>query len=219
MDPPQVEENRWQHANDGVVPQDGVFAASSTIEHPLVAHQHLPAHTQGTPCNARPQPPPCLQGPPEHIAFCLVCHASTFGGLIGSFDSIVSQLRRDTGCKIHCEDSVATTEDRVIRSPHCPLKLVDGYVDVSNMQEAVVRVFKRVWELKVEKANRAVNSGSIFSKLLAHTLRRMALSLAKEGEEEAVEGDVVEVVRIACRSWWSSGRGEGAVEIEELVMR
>ncbi|KAL2318321.1 hypothetical protein Fmac_032197 [Flemingia macrophylla] len=158
------------------------------------------AHTQGTPRNARPQPPPRLQGPPGHIAFRLVCHAYTFGGLIGSFDSIVSQLRRDTDCKIHCEDSVAATEDRVIRSPHCPLKLADGHVDVSNTQEVVVRVFKRVWELKVEKANRVVNSGPIFSKLLAHTLRRMALSLAKEGEEEAAEGDVVEAARIACRS-------------------
>ncbi|KAL2337911.1 hypothetical protein Fmac_012357 [Flemingia macrophylla] len=187
--------------------------------HPLVAHQHLPAHTQGTPRNARPQPPPRLQGPPGHIAFRLVCQASTFGGLIGSFDSIVSQLRRDTGCKIHCEDSVAATEDRVILSPHRPLELTDGHVDVSNTQEAVVRVFKRVWELKAEKANRAVNSDPIFSKLLAHTLRRMALSLAKEGEEEAAEGDDVEAARIACRSWGSSGRGEGAVEIEELVMQ
>ncbi|KAL2318882.1 hypothetical protein Fmac_032758 [Flemingia macrophylla] len=117
---------------------------------PLVAYQHLPAHTQGTPRNARPQPPPRLQGPPGHI--------------IGSFDSIVSQLRRDIDCKIHCEDSVAATEEHVILvigsfSPHRPLELADGHVDFSNTQEAVVRVFKRVWELKAEKANKAVNNG------------------------------------------------------------
>ncbi|CAI8595510.1 unnamed protein product [Vicia faba] len=51
---------------------------------------------------------------PGQIAFRLVCHSSTVGGLIGSSGSIVSQLRRETGCKIHCEDAVDGTDDRVI---------------------------------------------------------------------------------------------------------
>ncbi|TKY69973.1 KH domain-containing protein [Spatholobus suberectus] len=113
---------------------------------------------------------------PGQIAFRLVCHASIVGGLIGSSGSIVSQLRRETGCKIHCEDSPASTEDRVILvigslSPRKGLELGDGEVEVSNAQEAVVRVFERVWELEADKgvnANRAVN-GEVFSKLLAHT--------------------------------------------------
>ncbi|KAL2341406.1 hypothetical protein Fmac_009346 [Flemingia macrophylla] len=140
------------------------------------------------PRNARPQPPPPPQNHtarpkrpvfkvlPGPIAFCLVCHTSIVDGLIRSSDSIVSQLRRDTGCKIHYEDSVAAIEDRIILvigslSPHCPLELVDGHVDVSNTQKAVVRVF---------------------------------------------ESDDIEVARIACWSWWSLGRGEGTIEIEEL---
>ncbi|KAL2348997.1 hypothetical protein Fmac_002997 [Flemingia macrophylla] len=134
-------------------------------------------HHETTPSPKRKAPRPkrpvfkVLQG---QIAFRLVCHASTVGGLIGSSGSIVSQLRRDTGCKIHCEDSVAATEDRVILvigslSQRRALELADGHVDVSNAQEAVVRVFERVWELEAEKANRAVNSGEVFSKLLAHT--------------------------------------------------
>ncbi|CAJ1931258.1 unnamed protein product [Sphenostylis stenocarpa] len=113
---------------------------------------------------------------PGQIAFRLVCHASIVGGLIGSSGSIVSQLRRETACKIHCEDSLSSGEDRVILvigslSPLKGLQLGDGEVDVSNAQEAVVRVFERVWELEAEKgvnSNRAVN-GEVFSKLLAHT--------------------------------------------------
>ncbi|KAL2321791.1 hypothetical protein Fmac_026170 [Flemingia macrophylla] len=139
------------------------------------------------------------QGPPGHIAFHLVCHASTFSGLIGSSDSIVSQLRRDTGCKIHCEDSVAATETASSLSSAPSHRTAP-----SNSSMAT---------------STAVNSSVVFSKLLAHTLCRLALSLAKEGEEKAVEGDDVEAARIACRSWWSPGRGERAVEIEELVTR
>ncbi|KAK7309586.1 hypothetical protein RJT34_06437 [Clitoria ternatea] len=113
---------------------------------------------------------------PGQIAFRLVCHASIVGGLIGSSGSIVSQLRRETGCKIHCENAVPTTDDRVILvigslSPRKGLDLGDGEVEVSNAQEAAVRVFDRVWELEAEKggnANRSVN-GDVLCKLLAHT--------------------------------------------------
>ncbi|XP_073220584.1 KH domain-containing protein HEN4 isoform X2 [Cicer arietinum] len=110
---------------------------------------------------------------PGQIAFRLVCHSSTVGGLIGSSGSIVSQLRRETGCKIHCEDSVAGTDDRVILvigtiSPLKGIALGDGEVEVSNAQEGVVRVFERVWELEGEKG---VNNSNreVFGKLLAHT--------------------------------------------------
>ncbi|KAH1234407.1 KH domain-containing protein HEN4 [Glycine max] len=114
---------------------------------------------------------------PGQIAFRLVCHASIVGGLIGSSGSIVSQLRRETACKIHCEDSLSSAEDRVILvigsvSPRKGLQLGDGgEVEVSSAQEAIVRVFERVWGLEAEKgvnSNRAVNS-EVFSKLLAHT--------------------------------------------------
>ncbi|KAL5078951.1 hypothetical protein RYX36_007372 [Vicia faba] len=118
---------------------------------------------------------------PGQIAFRLVCHSSTVGGLIGSSGSIVSQLRRETGCKIHCEDAVDGTDDRVILVigsllPRKGFAVGDGELQVSNAQEAVVRVFERIWELETEKG---VNSNSnsnnrgmdveVFGKLLARS--------------------------------------------------
>ncbi|CAK8537123.1 unnamed protein product [Lathyrus sativus] len=114
---------------------------------------------------------------PGQIAFRLVCHSSTVGGLIGSSGSIVSQLRRETGCKIHCEDSVDGTDDRVILVigsllTRKGIAVGDGEVQVSNAQEAVVRVFERIWELEEEKGVHSNNSGmnvEVFGKLLAHS--------------------------------------------------
>ncbi|KAK7366887.1 hypothetical protein VNO80_08890 [Phaseolus coccineus] len=139
-------------------------------------HETTPSSKRTAVANPHRSKRPVFKVLPGQIAFRLVCHASIVGGLIGSSGSIVSQLRRETGCKIHCEDSLASAEDRVILvigslSPRKGLQLGDGEVDVSNAQEAVVRVFERVWELEAEKgvnSNRAVN-GEVFFKLLAHT--------------------------------------------------
>ncbi|BAT99434.1 hypothetical protein LR48_Vigan319s000100 [Vigna angularis] len=139
-------------------------------------HETTPSSKRTVAANPHRSKRPVFKVLPGQIAFRLVCHASIVGGLIGSSGSIVSQLRRETACKIHCEDSTASAEDRVILvigslSPRKGLQLGDGEVDVSNAQEAVVRVFERVWELEAEKginSNRAVN-GEVFSKLLAHT--------------------------------------------------
>ncbi|KAG5059179.1 hypothetical protein JHK87_000208 [Glycine soja] len=141
-------------------------------------HQTTPSPKRSnTTTTNRSSKRPVFKVLPGQIAFRLVCHASTVGGLIGSSGSIVSQLRRETGCKIHCEDSLSSAEDRVILvigslSPRKGLLLGDGgEVEVSSAQEAVVRVFERVWDLEAEKgvnSNRAVN-GEVFSKLLAHT--------------------------------------------------
>ncbi|MED6137997.1 hypothetical protein PIB30_070217 [Stylosanthes scabra] len=139
-------------------------------------HHHQYAHLKRNNRTKRP----VFKVLPGQIAFRLVCHASTVGGLIGSSGSIVSQLRRDTGCKIHCEDSVSGTDDRVILviGPVLPRKgvaLSDGdveLVEISSAQEAVLRVFDRICELDAEKglnnANRVVN-GEVTCKLLAHT--------------------------------------------------
>ncbi|QCD90729.1 poly [Vigna unguiculata] len=139
-------------------------------------HETTPSSKRTVAANLHRSKRPVFKVLPGQIAFRLVCHASIVGGLIGSSGSIVSQLRRETACKIHCEDSPGSAEDRVILvigslSPRKGLQLGDGEVDVSNAQEAVVRVFERVWELEAEKgvnSNRAVN-GEVFSKLLAHT--------------------------------------------------
>ncbi|KAL1315690.1 hypothetical protein AAHE18_15G002700 [Arachis hypogaea] len=151
-------------------------SASAAVEPDYNHHHHQYAQLKRNNRTKRPVFK-VLQG---QIAFRLVCHASTVGGLIGSSGSIVSQLRRDTGCKIHCEDSVSGTDDRVILviGPVLPRKgvaLSDGdvdLVDVSSAQEAVLRVFERICELEMEKGfnnpNRVVN-GEVTCKLLAHT--------------------------------------------------
>ncbi|KAJ1382146.1 Tetratricopeptide-like helical domain superfamily [Sesbania bispinosa] len=150
--------------------QDPTSAAAETDQ------QHQPPPPSSSKRSNRAKRP-VFKVLPGQIAFRLVCHASIVGGLIGSSGSIVSQLRRETGCKIHCEDSVAGTEDRVILvigslSPRKGLALGDGVeVEVSNAQEAAVRVFERVWELEADKGfnpNRAIN-GEVMCKLLAHT--------------------------------------------------
>lgn len=119
---------------------------------------------------------------PGQIGFRLVCHAFTVGGLIGNSGSIVSQLRRETACRIHCIDPTSCTDDRVVLVigsllPRKGITLVgvagedDGCereVEVSNAQEAILRVFERIWELEAEKGGKAVN-GEAWCKLLAHT--------------------------------------------------
>ncbi|KAK7252446.1 hypothetical protein RIF29_36386 [Crotalaria pallida] len=120
---------------------------------------------------------------PGQIAFRIVCHASIVGGLIGSSGTVVSNLRRETGCKIHCEDSPPDAEYRTILvigsiSNRKGVNLIgaaegggdgDAEVEVSSAQEAVLRVYERVWELEADKGNRVVNNGEVFCKLLAHT--------------------------------------------------
>jgi poly(rC)-binding protein 2/3/4 len=71
---------------------------------------------------------------------------------------------------------VAGTEDRVILVigsilPKKGIPVGSGEIEVSGAQEAVVRVFERIWELENEKgvnSNRGVNV-EVFGKLLAHS--------------------------------------------------
>lgn len=133
-------------------------------------HHHHPPPSSAKRTNKTKRP--VFKVLPGQIAFRLVCHSSIVGGLIGSSGSIVSQLRRETGCKIHCEDFVPGTEDRVILvigslSPRKGIALGDGEMEVSNAQEAVVRVFERIWELESENGGNF--NREVFGKLLAHT--------------------------------------------------
>ncbi|KAF1861803.1 hypothetical protein Lal_00026252 [Lupinus albus] len=116
---------------------------------------------------------------PGQIAFRIVCHSSIIGGLIGSSGSFVSSLRRETGCKIHCEESVPATEERtilvigsILSRKGVTLIGVEGdggEVEVSNAQEALLRIYERIWELEVEKVKRVVLNREVLCKLLAHT--------------------------------------------------
>ncbi|KAF7809402.1 KH domain-containing protein HEN4 [Senna tora] len=159
------------------------LTSSGDHDHPIQTHSNVPTFKRTSNRAKRP----VFKVLPGQIGFRLLCHASIVGGLIGNAGAIVSQLRRQTACIIHCIDPISFTDDRVILvigslSPRKSITLVgvagedDGCekdVEVSNAQEAILRVFERVWEMEAEKgasasASKAIN-GEVCCKLLAHT--------------------------------------------------
>ncbi|KAK8717370.1 hypothetical protein V6N13_044641 [Hibiscus sabdariffa] len=94
---------------------------------------------------------------PGQVSFRVICHASSIGGVIGSSGAVVSQLRRETNSRIHCEESVRGSDHRVILIVGSGwvqrrFSLGEGEVcDVSCAQEAMIRVFERVWEVEAER--------------------------------------------------------------------
>lgn len=105
----------------------------------------------------RQAPPPKIVPLPGQVSFRVICHASSIGGLIGSSGAVVSQLRRETSSRIHCEESVGGSDHRVILvvgsgSVERQFSLGEGEVCyVSCAQEAMIRVFQRVWEVEAER--------------------------------------------------------------------
>ncbi|GMY35744.1 KH domain-containing protein HEN4-like [Fagus crenata] len=55
-----------------------------------------------------------LSTPPSHIAFCLLCHASRIGGVIGKFGTVIKNLQQSMVAKIRIEDAPLDSPDRVI---------------------------------------------------------------------------------------------------------
>ncbi|GMI68717.1 hypothetical protein like AT2G22600 [Hibiscus trionum] len=101
--------------------------------------------------------PPKIVPLPGQVSFRVICHASSIGGVIGSSGAVVSQLRRETNSRIHCEESVRGSDHRVILivgsgSVQRRFSLSEREVcDVSCAQEAMIRVFERVWEVEAER--------------------------------------------------------------------
>ncbi|KAH8503739.1 hypothetical protein H0E87_014851 [Populus deltoides] len=94
---------------------------------------------------------------PGQVAFRVVCHVSKIGALIGHSGSVISQIRLETGCLVHCEEAVKGSEHRAIvvagsASPERKIAVgEDETVEVSAAQEAVVRVLERMWEVDAVK--------------------------------------------------------------------
>ncbi|KAK3211135.1 hypothetical protein Dsin_015841 [Dipteronia sinensis] len=96
------------------------------------------------------------------VPFRIVCHVSVVGGLIGKAGSIISTISAETGCVIRCQEVVSGSDHRVVivvGSGSIDRKIVFFDTDwkegeecgeVSSAQEAVVRVFERVWEVEAE---------------------------------------------------------------------
>ncbi|KAI4314435.1 hypothetical protein L6164_027344 [Bauhinia variegata] len=145
-------------------------------------HKHYNHYRPGTFKRSHRPKRPVLKVLAGQIAFRLICHSSSISGLIGNSGFIVSQLRRETACRIHCEDSVPCTDDRVVIviGSVSPLKSItlasiageydaDEAVQVSSAQEAVLRVFERVWGLEAQKGDSKALNDEVCCKLLAHT--------------------------------------------------
>ncbi|GKB41138.1 KH domain-containing protein HEN4-like protein [Tanacetum coccineum] len=121
------------------------------------------------------QPQPPLIIPPNHICFRLLCHSSRIGGIIGKSGHVIKNLQTQTLTKIRVEDPVPLSDDRIITvigntqltktlSFNTTTGLVvnigsasgsynsddDDVFEVSDAQEALVRVFERVLEVAAE---------------------------------------------------------------------
>ncbi|KAB5547520.1 hypothetical protein DKX38_010926 [Salix brachista] len=100
---------------------------------------------------------PLIELQPGQVAFRVVCHVSKIGALIGYSGSVISRIRVETGCLIHCEEAVKGSEHRAIlvvgsASPERKIAVgEDETVEVSAAQEAVVRVLERMWEMDAQK--------------------------------------------------------------------
>ncbi|XP_012081696.1 KH domain-containing protein HEN4 isoform X2 [Jatropha curcas] len=101
---------------------------------------------------------------PGQVAYRVVCHFSIIGGLIGTSGSVISQIRRDTGCTIQCEPKVQGSDHRMIlvvgpASPGRRIAFKSTEDDdeeeekelISVAQDAVIRVCERMWEVEAQK--------------------------------------------------------------------
>ncbi|KAJ6367240.1 hypothetical protein OIU77_003579 [Salix suchowensis] len=100
---------------------------------------------------------PLIELQPGQVAFRVVCHVSKIGAIIGYSGSVISRIRVETGCLVHCEEAVQGSEHRAIlvvgsASPERKIAVgEDETVEVSAAQEAVVRVLERMWEMDAQK--------------------------------------------------------------------
>ncbi|XP_021274914.1 KH domain-containing protein HEN4 isoform X5 [Herrania umbratica] len=105
----------------------------------------------------RQGPPVTIVPLPGEVSFRIICHVSSIGGVIGNSGAVVSQLRRETSSRIHCEEPVRGSAHRVILivgsgSVERRFSLSEGEeCDVSCAQEAMVRVFERVWVVEAQR--------------------------------------------------------------------
>ncbi|KAH6822511.1 hypothetical protein C2S53_008988 [Perilla frutescens var. hirtella] len=125
------------------------------------------------------------------VAFRLLCHVHTAGGVIGNSGSIIKQLETLTGAKIRFEEGLPNCHERVVnvvgdaaleRQISVGGGEDDETVNASKAQEGLMRVFDRVLEVEgntgeVENGNDKEHHGNglIGCRLLAPTVQIGAL--------------------------------------------
>ncbi|KAM7515805.1 hypothetical protein LguiA_005388 [Lonicera macranthoides] len=92
---------------------------------------------------------------PGQVAFRLLCHTATAGGVIGHSGTVIKRLENDTGARIRLENTVPNCHERVINVigssamvRRIEIEGLGEMREVSQAQEALVRVFERVLEVE-----------------------------------------------------------------------
>ncbi|KAJ6367241.1 hypothetical protein OIU77_003580 [Salix suchowensis] len=100
---------------------------------------------------------PLIELPPGQVAFRVVLHVSKIDGLISHSGSVISRIRVETGCLVHCEEAVKGSEHRAFAvvgsaSPERKIAVGEGEtVEVSGAQEAVIMFLERMWGVDAKK--------------------------------------------------------------------
>ncbi|XP_062143606.1 RNA-binding KH domain-containing protein RCF3-like isoform X2 [Alnus glutinosa] len=97
---------------------------------------------------------------PSQAAFRFLIHVSATRGLLGQNGAGVSRIRRETAARIHCEAAAPGSDHRIVLVVGSALK---AQREVSSAQEAMLKVFERVWESAV-----AENEIEVWWKMVAH---------------------------------------------------
>uniref|UniRef100_A0A6N2LAB4 K Homology domain-containing protein n=1 Tax=Salix viminalis TaxID=40686 RepID=A0A6N2LAB4_SALVM len=100
---------------------------------------------------------PLIELQPGQVAFRVVFHVSKIDGLISHSGSVISRIRVETGCLVHCEEAVKGSEHRAFMvvgsaSPERKVAVGEGEtVEVSGAQEAVIMFLERMWGVDAKK--------------------------------------------------------------------
>ncbi|XWS54580.1 hypothetical protein CRYUN_Cryun10bG0101200 [Craigia yunnanensis] len=183
---------------------------STFLSIPIKRAMPDPTPSSNGPSKRSKLPSTPLYIPPGHVAFRLLCHVSRVGGVIGKSGNVIKQLQQVTGCKIRIEDASTESPDRVITimGPNAVnTKIVlnlgslgdgDGSrveeIDVSKVQEALVRVFERILEVAAESNGAAV--GMVSCRLLAE-VKQVGSVIGKGGKVvEKIRDDTGTKIRV-----------------------
>ncbi|KAL1364948.1 hypothetical protein AAHE18_03G253200 [Arachis hypogaea] len=135
---------------------------------------------------------------PRHATFRILCHASRIGGIIGKSGNVIKALQQATGAKIRVEDAPQESPDRVIFVV-APVSSsaggnggdgdsVDGSEEVSQAQEALVKVFERILDVAAEGDSSCLDDERVVS-------CRLLAEAAQVGSVIGKGGKVVEKIR------------------------
>ncbi|KAF6146283.1 hypothetical protein GIB67_008167 [Kingdonia uniflora] len=160
---------------------EGPFVSPEQAKRPLETN----ANGNGVPPKRRKHPPPPLTLSPGESPLRILCHVTTIGGVIGKSGYVIRLLREETGAKIRVEEPITGCEERVILiiAQNSPAKKITlkgiinseesgeeeaVEVEVSAVQETLLRIFERALEVDAETNGVLLTAnGDVSCRLLA----------------------------------------------------